>query len=591
MRTKLACVLMLAAVTAGACKSKKSDKAGAGRGTAAGTAAGGGTAAGASGAGAGTQSATTAATGPLKPVNECPPALKEADKGLARTIPAGCTTSVEGDYYVDGELVIEAGAKLSFKPGAAMYVGYTDASKLIVKGTADKPVTFTSGGDAVAGAWKAVHLYPKAARSQIDGLVLEFAETGLEIDAPDVAVKGSTLRATKAAGMRVADDVTLAGFDGNTIEQPGAVALSLPPSAMVGVGATNKLPADAVVELRGGTASASGTWPNLGAPLRVAGEVYIEGKPSKATITVAAGATFRFDSGGALYVGYGGDGELKVAGTTDAPVTFASAGDASPGAWEKGIIAYSRGAISLDHALVQHGGIDGHGALRSEGGKLAITGSTFKDNKVAVSLDDASELRGFDQNQLVGNSEQALVLFPRHLGALGAANTYADGQVVLVHGGTADKPATWALQRGAAVSVDGEVYVDGGAVTIPAGATYAFTDGAALYVGYGKTGTLVVQGTADQPVTFKGARDEAGAWKGLELYSNAVASTLTQVHVSDAAQACVRASGGAAVTIDGLVGTKCETAALTWDCQSKVKQSGVKAADGTPKGAVAPDGC
>ncbi|MBL8623604.1 MAG: hypothetical protein JNK64_20010 [Myxococcales bacterium] len=588
MRTKLACVLMLTAATAGACKSKKADKSGAGTGTAAGAATGSGSAAG---TGAGTQSATTTATGPLKAVTECPPALKDADKGLSRTIPAGCATSVEGEYYVDGELTIEAGAKLSFKAGAVMYVGYSDASKLIVKGTADKPVTFTSGGDAVAGAWKGVHLYAKAARSQIDGLVLEFAETGLEIDAPDVAIKSSTLRAAKAAALRVADEVTLAAFDGNTIEQPGVLALSLPPSAMIGLGATNKLPADAVVELRGGTASASGTWPNLGAPVRVAGEVYVEGKPSKATITIAAGATFHFDSGGALYVGYGGDGELKVAGTTEAPVTFAAATDPAPGAWEKGIIAYAKGAITLDHAVVQHGGVDGRGALRSEGGKLAVTGSTFKDNKVGLSLDDATELRGFDQNQLVGNTEQAIALFPRHLGALGAANTYADGQVVLVHGGAADKPATWALQKAAALTVDGELYVDGGAVTIPAGATYAFADGAGLYVGYGNTGTLIVQGTADQPVTLKGVRDEVGAWKGVELYSKAVASTLTQLHVSDAATACVRASGGAAVTIDGLVGTKCETAALTWDCGSKVKQSAVKAAGGTPKGALAPEGC
>lgn len=592
MRSKLALVLILAAVAAGACKSKKSDKAGPGGGTATGTATGtGGNGEPGGNAGNGTQSATTTATGPLKAVNECPPALKDTDKGLARTIPAGCATVVEGEYYVDGELIVEAGAKLAFKPGAALYVGYTDASKLIVKGTADKPVTFTSGGDAVAGAWKGVHLYPKAARSQLDGLVLEFADTGLELDAPDVAIKGSTLRAAKAVALRVADDVTLAAFDGNTIEQPGALALSLPPSALVGVGATNKLPADAVVELRGGTASASGTWPNLGAPLRVAGEVYVEGKPSKATITIAAGASFRFDSGGALYVGYGGDGELKVAGTTEAPVTFGSAGDAAPGAWEKGLIAYAKGAITLDHAVVQHGGVDGRGAVRSEGGKLAVTGSTFKDNKVGLSLDDASELRGFDQNQLVGNTEQALVLSPRHLAALGAANTYADGQVVLVHGGTADKPATWALQQAAAVTVDGEIYVDGGAVTIPAGATYAFADGAGLYVGYGNTGTLIVQGTTDQPVTFKGVRDEAGAWKGVELYSKAVASTLTQLHVSDAATACVRASGGAAVTIDGLVGTKCETAALTWDCGSKVKPNGVKAAGGTPKGALAPEGC
>jgi len=42
-----------------------------------------------------------------------------------------------------------------------------------------------------------------------------------------------------------------------------------------------------VIELRGGAATTTGTWPNLGAPIRVVGEVYIEGKPSKAAITIA----------------------------------------------------------------------------------------------------------------------------------------------------------------------------------------------------------------------------------------------------------------------------------------------------------------
>jgi len=346
-----------------------------------------------------------------------------------------------------------------------------------------------------------------------------------------------------------------------------------------------------VIQLRGGAARASGTWPNPGAPLLVSGEVYIEGKTGKATIEVAAGTTFKLESGGAIYVGYGGEGELKVAGTAAAPVTFSSAGDQTPGAWDRGIIAYARGAITVDHASFAHGGRDDQGALRSEGGKLAVTASSFKDNVVGLSADDATELRAFDQNQLAGNRDAGLALFPRHLGVLGAANTY-DGQKIVVRPGRVDKKVTWALQTGAQVVIDGEVYVEqGGALTVPAGASYAFSDAAALYIGYGGDGTLLVQGTADKPVTFAGVRDDAGSWKGVELYSRAVGSTIAHLVVKGAAGGGVRVSGGGAVKVDGLTCATCEEAALRWDCASKVTQTGVKAESGTPKAALAPEGC
>ncbi len=585
MRNSL--VLLLALVATGACKKKSTENKGSASGASGASA---GTAGGGSPTGDGTKSATTEAGGPLQQVNECPPALKDTDKGLRRTIPAGCTTTVQGDYYVEGELIIEAGATLKFAADSALYVGYTDASKLIVNGSKDKPVTFASGGDQAPGTWKGVHLYSRAARSQVTGLVIEYALIGLESEAPELSVKDSLIRGTRDVGIKISDEGTLAAFAGNTFDKPGALAMTVPPAAMVGFGAGNVFPADALVELRAGNVSTSGTWSHPGAPIKVTGEVYIDGKAGKATIEVAAGNQFRIDTSGAIYVGYTGDAELKVAGTKDAPVTFVAAGDPEPGAWERGIISYARGTLTLDHAVISHGGADGRGAVRAEGGKLSITSSTIKDNVVGISVDDQGDLRGFDQNQLAGNRDHALVVFPRHLGALGAANTY-DAQKLLVHGGRVDKAATWAIQPGATVIIDGELYVEGGALTLPAGSTYAFTDNAGVYVGYSGDGTLVVQGTADKPVTLESTRHETGGWKGVELYGRTVASSLQHLVVKDAAGGGVRVSGGGVVKIEGLTCSACEKAALTWDCQSKVTQSAVKGDAGTPKGALAPEGC
>jgi hypothetical protein len=586
----------LALALAGGCKKKQDDKGataatGSGTATATGAATGGGGGAG----GAGNTSATTEALGELKPVNECPPALQGSDTGLARTIPAGCTTVVEGEYYVEkGTLVVEAGATLKFKPDAALYVAYNGAAKLEVRGTKEKPVTFTTAGDAAAGVWKGVHLYPRAARSKLSWLTVDYAVKSLEVEAPDVTIEDSTFRNAKEIGVMLHASVPAGSFARNTLDKvEGSNVMSLPPDAMFGFGGGNAFPPGSTIELRAGNTAQSGTWQSPGAKLRVTGEVYVEGKAGRAAVEIAAGTVFAFDSTAGFYVGYSGEGEVRVKGTADAPVVFGAAGDQAPGSWDRGFVAYSRGTVALEHAVFEHGGREKSGALRGEGGKLSVSSTVFKNNVVGLSIDDATELKAFDGNELTGNTESALVVYPRHLGSLGAANKYAANQKVEVQGGRVEKAVTWALQAEAAVNVVGEVYIEGsGSVTVPAGATYAFSDSGALYVGYSSDGTLIVQGTKDKPVTFAGVRDEEGAWKGIELYARARASVLEHVVVKNTGEAAgVRASGEATVKVDGLTCAKCAGAALRWDCNSKVTQSGVKAEGGTPKATLAPEGC
>ncbi len=572
----------------GGCKGspKEGGAKGSGSGSS-GSEAGSGDTAGASGS---TTSATTAAVGDLKPVTECPPALRDTDRGLARTIPAGCTTVIEGEYGVEGTLTIEAGATLRFKPDSALFIGFGGPSKLVVRGTKDKPVSFVSAGDRAPGAWRGVHLYDKAARSEIVGLVVEHATIGLEIDSVDVTVKDCVFRETKELGVRVSDAATLTELSGTAFDKPGALAMSIPPSAMIAI-ANNTVNGDAPIQLRDGSASTSGTWRNPGAPVRVTGEVYIEGKSSKSTIEIAAGTTFKLESGGAFYVGYGGEGEVKLTGSAEAPVTFSSAQDAMPGAWGAGFIVYRQGALTASYAVFEHGGRENGGALRAEGGgKLSVMSSRFKNNVVGVTVDEPSELRAFDQNTFETNQEAALVVSPKHVGVLGAANTYRD-QRILIHAGKIEKSATWVVQNGAQVVIDGEVYVEGGAVlTLPEGAKYRFTDAAQLFVGYGGPGTLVANGTSAAPILFAGAREDEGSWKGIELFGSSINSKLDHVSIENA-DVGVRVAANGVVSIDTLSCTNCKDAALRWDCAAKVTQKAVTATKGAAKGAVPPEGC
>lgn len=78
-----------------------------------------------------------------------------------------------------------------------------------------------------------------------------------------------------------------------------------------------------------------------------------------------------------------------------------------------------------------------------------------------------------------------------------------------------------------AVPVSGSYRVDEGTLTLEAGTTLAFEDGAELSVGYYGSAKLIVQGTKDAPVTLTSKGDNAaGVWKGIRLHNKAARSTL-----------------------------------------------------------------
>jgi hypothetical protein len=68
--------------------------------------------------------------------------------------------------------------------------------------------------------------------------------------------------------------------------------------------------------------------------------------------------------------------------------------------------------------------------------------------------------------------------------------------------------------------VDDIFVKDGGVLTIEAGATLKFSDNTAIYVGQTGTGKLLVNGTAQNPVTLttQTGFQMAGGWYGLEFW-------------------------------------------------------------------------
>lgn len=77
------------------------------------------------------------------------------------------------------------------------------------------------------------------------------------------------------------------------------------------------------------------------------------------------------------------------------------------------------------------------------------------------------------------------------------------------------------------VPVTEDYYIDGGSLTLEAGASLSFKDGVGLFVGYYEPARLIVKGSAAEPVVLTAAGDRApGAWRGVSLNSHAARSAL-----------------------------------------------------------------
>jgi hypothetical protein len=526
------------------------------------------------------------APGGLPVVTECPKSLAGTEK-VARTIKKECgPIPITGDYNVDGTLTLEAGVVLKISDGASILVGYsTPGAKLITKGTDAEPVLMTSAGDAVPGAWKTLGLYAGAARSRLEGLILENAGTddgALRVEAEDVVLKGSTLRNLKGVGLFGNDGARFAEMSGNTFTKAGQIAANLGAPTLGGLGA-NKFDADAVVMVRGGRVEDSAKWQNPGAPYLVTSDVEVEGKNGRATLEILAGTELRFKNT-ALSVGYNADAMLIVSGTADKPVVFTSGDLKEPGAW-KGVWVYGRGDVRVTGATFQYGGAqDDEGALVIDGATAAVSGSTFKDNLRSVNVKKDSKLKGFEQNRLGASKEPALRLYPEQIAGLGAGNVFDKDAHIEVSGGEIKSQVVWQPQT-VPYEVTGEISVGGkGTLTLAEGVDVVFADGQQLSVGYSDQGTLKVLGTTAKPVQLRG-----GSWKGVYLYGGARGCELANVQLAGVTgDAGIVVEGDAEAKVTDVACAKCQNATLTSKCGAKLTATGIKAGDGTPKDEIKP---
>lgn len=313
------------------------------------------------------------------------------------TIPAGCVVDIKGgnaNVLNNATLTIEEGVTVRVASGLRLYVALQGAAKLVVKGSANKPVTFTSAASSPAvGDWTSVYLGDDLmGGTSIDHAVFEYAgaddQPAIEVipSKPGrISITNTTFRHNAAGGVLNDNlDGTFQSFTGNTFSDNGEWAVKLHANVVGSVGAGNTF--GVPIRVVNTSVKATATWLKHDVPYWFESTVNVDDS-SVPVLTLESGTEVRFGMGHGLRMGVTYGGALQASN-----VRFtSSASTGSPGDWEMIWFSDKAGASSLSGCTIEYAGTTGMypGVLKIDKTvvqKVEVVGTTFQHNLGTVDI-------------------------------------------------------------------------------------------------------------------------------------------------------------------------------------------------------------
>lgn len=294
------------------------------------------------------------------------------------------TNVIESGVAINAQLTIEECATVQIAADAVIDVA--DGGAIVVNGTEDCPVTFTSSKSGPgAGDWERFDIWDSSSNNNsFTHTIFEYGGGGdsqwgmvwVENGA-NVAMSNVTFRDSAGRAAHFESGANIEDFSNVTFENLEREAIIVGPNevgSLSPVTVTGDVPP---IEVRGGTVSDDQTWTDLGLPYMVSGGVEIEG-----ALQVEAGTVVQL--GPDVLVDVFEGGTIQANGTSEAPVVFTSS-KASPAAgdWARfDIWASSGNANEFTYTTIEYGGSDPqYGAIWVEGGAtVTLDNVTFSDN-------------------------------------------------------------------------------------------------------------------------------------------------------------------------------------------------------------------
>ncbi len=258
-------------------------------------------------------------------------------------------------------------------------------------------------------------------------------------------------------------------------------------------------------------------------------------------ISVEPGVTFAFEPGAVITVLDAGS--INLVGTAAEPIVMTGTVETA-GNWI-GINIFSNNPRNeIRFAEIAFGGNRLGSGQRFEAnlyvqssGSLAISDTTITDGRgYGLVVEEGAILSEFARNSFARNQEAPLQIPANLIGALDDDSTFSGvnaNEYIEVLASSIEDDAMWSGQD-VPYRFDGTSIIDADVVLLP-GFAAEFESDAELRVS--ATGSLSAVGTADNPITFTGATEAVGFWRGVNIFSTNPLNELTNCVVAHAGSA------------------------------------------------------
>lgn len=324
----------------------------------------------------------------------------------------GVPYAISSNLYVNNgaTLTLSPGATLSFDPIVQLDVGYggsNPAGTLVAQGTAAAPIAFTAdSASPTAGYWAGIE-FDGGANHKMQNCTVSYAGNGNQaavrvLTGSALSLTDSTISDSKAAGLQVDGNSSLASFAANTFSDNGTFPITVGnPATLASLDSASSFSGDTSEEVDvSGAPAVTGaeSWANPGIPLYFEAGLLIGSSNQSGNLTLAPGLSLKFAQAQDLEVQLG---SLTAGTTTGNPVTLTSNDGAEDWA---GVQVDAGQTATLDNVTITDASgtdlsiLDNAGTGGSTVTVSGLTVSNCKNSGIVV--DTSAKLNGQTGNQL-----------------------------------------------------------------------------------------------------------------------------------------------------------------------------------------------